>query len=111
LCDEYWNADSRRGDATVQKQVFSDVQLKIKRQHGPTSWDAVVMLSPVASAGKPALLRLPNPVELQPNTCVRVLDASVTVDPESDDQLAIVTLGTFSETFSLARSRRCNAES
>jgi hypothetical protein len=99
LCDKYWMGGSQQGVTTDSSPVFGDVELKIVRQHGATSWDAVVVLSPVASAGKSALLRVPYPVEFQPEARVRVIDAAVAVDPESDGRPAIVTLGMFSEVF------------
>src|SRR5262249_13061165 len=101
LCDEYWMADGRRGGAAGPKPGFRDVELKIGRRHGATSWGATVVLSSVTRTGKPALLRLPHPIELRPDTRIRVLDAAVAVDPESDDQPAIVTLGMFSEMFAI----------
>jgi hypothetical protein len=101
LCDEYWMSSTWRRGAEGLQPVFSDVELKIGRQHGATSWGATVVLSSATRAGKPALLRLPHPVELRPDTRIRVLDAAVAVDPESDDQPAIVTLGIFSEMFAI----------
>ena len=71
----------------------------LKRRSSQTF--AVVLLSPVMRADKPALLRIPHPIELRPDTRVRVLDASVAVDAENDDQPAIVTLGMFSEMFAV----------
>jgi CRISPR/Cas system-associated exonuclease Cas4 (RecB family) len=101
LCDEYWMVHSSRAGATVPKPVFGDVELKVGRQHGATSWNATVVVSPVVQAGKPALLRVPHPIELRPDIHIRVLDAAVAIDPESDDQPAIVTLGMFSEMFAM----------
>jgi hypothetical protein len=101
LCDEYWMGGAQRAVSTGSSSIFSDVELKIGRRHGPASWDAVVMLSPVVLTGKPALLRTSHPIELRPDDRVRVLDAAVAIDPESDDQPAIVTLGMFSEIFSV----------
>ena len=37
---------------TVEKKLQE--ALKIGRQHGPTSWGAAVVLSPVVRAGKPS---------------------------------------------------------
>jgi hypothetical protein len=102
LCDKYWTVtEGRQVVAMGTSPIFSDVELTIGRQHGPTSWDAVVVLSPFVQAGKPALLRIPQPVELRPEMRVRVLDASVALDPERNDQPMIVTLGTYSEMFAV----------
>jgi len=98
LCDKYWIAYKPTA-ATGAGPIFSDVELKIDRQHGPTSWDAVVAASPAVSPGKRAVLRIPHPIEFRPNTYVRVLDAAIAVDPESADEPAIITLGMFSEIF------------
>jgi PD-(D/E)XK nuclease superfamily len=101
LCDKYWMADSQRLATARTDPRFSDVELKIVRRHGPLSYDAVVVLSRVAHAGKPALFRVPQPVELRPGTRIRVLDAAVAVDLEDNEQPAIVTHGILSEMFAV----------
>jgi hypothetical protein len=90
---------SADGQQAAISPIFGDLELKVRRQHGPTSWDTEVVSSPFVRPGKPALLRLTHPVELRPDTRVRVLDASIVVDHESGNQPAIVTLGILSEMF------------
>jgi hypothetical protein len=70
----------------------------VGRVFGRESWRE---RSAVVRSGNPALLRISHPIELRPGERVRVLDAAVALDPESDDQPAIVTLGMFSEMFSV----------
>jgi hypothetical protein len=102
LCDKYWVVTpSQRPVAKDTGPTFGDVELRIGHRHGQTSWDAVIVLSPVVQAGKPALLRVPHPIELRRDTRVRVLDASVAVDLENDEEPAIVTLGMFSEMYAV----------
>lgn len=98
LCDKYWNAESVPKAADER---FGDVELKIQRRHGPSSWDAVVVLSSAASVGKPALLRTQQAMELEPGMRIRVLDAVVAVDRKDEAQPVIVTLGMFSEMFAV----------
>jgi len=94
-------ANSLRAAAGSSNPIFSDVELKIISRHGPTGWDGIVVLSPAVPAGKPALLRVPHPVELEEDMAVRVLDAAVATDSEQDYQPAIITLGMFSEMFAI----------
>lgn len=102
LCDKYWAADSF---PKALDQRFSDVELKILRRHGPSSWDAVVVLSSLVDVGKPALLRTQQPGVLQLGTRFRVLDGAVTVDREDHAQPVIVTLGMSSEIFAVTEPR------
>ena len=98
LCDKYWSLEDVRNAADER---FGDVELKVLRRHGPSSWDAIVVLSSAASAGKPALLRTQQAMDLEPGTRVRALGAGVAVDREDEAQPVIVTLGTFSEMFAV----------
>jgi CRISPR/Cas system-associated exonuclease Cas4 (RecB family) len=102
LCDKYWMATlSKRPVAKATDPIFTDVELRIGHQHGQTSWDAIILLSPDLPAGKPALLRIPHPIDLRRDTRVRVLDASLSVNLENEEEPAIVTLGMFSEMYAL----------
>lgn len=96
LCDEYWAGATQAGSGDAR---FGDVELRIVRRHGPTSWDAIVLRSRSVSTKRPALLRLQQPIEFKPETRIRVLEAGLARDPEDRDALLIVTVGTFSEIY------------
>jgi hypothetical protein len=98
LCDKYWSVE---GISKAADDRFGDVELKVLRRHGPSSWDAVVVLSSAANAGKTALLRTQQALELKPGMRVRVLDAAVAVDREVEEHPVIVTMGMFSEMFAV----------
>ncbi|WP_437984765.1 PD-(D/E)XK nuclease family protein [Sorangium sp. So ce117] len=96
LCDAYWTGAAQ---AVSDDGRFGDVELRIVRQHGPTSWDAVVVRARELSANTPVLLRLQQPTTFKPGTGVRVLDGALARDPEDATAPAIVTLGAFSEAY------------
>jgi hypothetical protein len=96
LCDAYWLGDAL---AVSDDGQFGDAELKIVRQHGATSWDAVVVRALDLPAKTPALLRLQLPTEFKPGTRVRVLDGAFGRDPEDPAAPAIVTLSAFSEMY------------
>jgi hypothetical protein len=60
---------------------------------------AIVVLSPVVSAGQPALPRTQYATELQAGTRIRILEAVLAIDREDDAQPVVVTLGPFSGMF------------
>jgi hypothetical protein len=66
------------------------------------SFDAV--LEPTADnvRGKSALLRVQEPLELEPGSRFRVLDAGIAVDSDDAAQPVIVTLTMFSEIYAVA---------
>lgn len=96
LCDAYWAGAAQ---AVSDDGRFRDVELKVVRQHGPTSWDAVVVRARDLAANSPALLRLQQPLEFKLGTRVRVLDGAFARDPEDVTAPLIVTLGVVSEIF------------
>ena len=96
LCDAYWAGAAQ---AVSDDGRFGDAELKIVRQHGATSWDAVVVRARDLPAKTPALLRLQQPIEFKPGTRVRVLEGAFARDPEDAAAPVIVTLGAFSETY------------
>ena len=101
LCDEYWSLDNQPNRPGTEAR-FSDTQLRILRRHGPMSFDAV--LEPTADdvRGKSALLRVQEPLELEPGSRFRVLDAGIAVDSDDAAQPVIVTLTMFSEIYAVA---------
>jgi hypothetical protein len=96
MCEEYWARATQFG---ADGGRFGDVELEIVGQHGPTSWDAVVLRSRSVSPKTPALLRLQQPLVLKPSTRVRVLDGALALDVDAADAHVIVTLGSFSEAY------------
>jgi len=103
LCGEYWEAATRRDFASDGANPrFTDVELTITGQHGPSSWDAVIEVARDAAAGKPAVLRTNGNLECRSGERLRVLDAAIAVDVEDNEQPAVITLGTLSETYAVA---------
>jgi hypothetical protein len=96
LCDAYW---AGAGQAVSEDGRFGDVELKLTRRHGPTSWDAVVTRARDMPEETPALLRLRQSDELKAGSRVRVLDGALARDPEAESALAIVTLSLLSEAY------------
>ncbi len=96
LCDAYWAGAAQ---AVSDDGQFGDAELRIVRQHGTMSWDAVVVRARDLPAKTPALLRLQQPTEFKPGTRVRVLDGAFARDPEDAAAPVIVTLGAFSEKY------------
>jgi hypothetical protein len=103
LCEKYWVPETQRAMVVGADLGFSDVELKIIGRHGPSSWDAVIVLSRTIAAGKPALLRATRSMELRTGDHLRVLDAAVAVDLEDHDKPAIITLSMFSEIYTAAQ--------
>lgn len=96
LCDAYWAGAAQ---AISDDGRFGDIELQVVRQHGPTSWDAVIVRARDLVAKSPALLRLQQPLEFKPGIRVRVLDGAFARDPEEANAPLIVTLGAVSELF------------
>jgi hypothetical protein len=96
LCDEYWAGATQ---AASDDGRFGDVELKITRRHGPTSWDAEVIRARDLPAKTTALLRLQQPSEFKAGARIRVLDGAIARDPEDDSAPAIVTLSALSEAY------------
>jgi hypothetical protein len=101
LCDVYWS-QGNRSNRPGSEARFSDAQLRILRRHGPMSFDAVLEPTADSVAGKSALLRVQESLELEPGTRLRVLDAGIAVDSDDTTQPAIVTLAMFSEIYAVA---------
>ena len=102
LCDAYWARGSQSEDRPSVEVRFSDTEVRIVRRHGPMSFDAVLEPSGGGVAGKSALVRVQESVELQPGKRFRILDAGIAVDPDDSTRRAIVTLTMFSEIFAVA---------
>ena len=109
LCNDYWNL--QRQSQILQKgpqgQVFSDLQIRLIRRHGPTSWDGEIEICPVLVPGETVLLRMPSfsTIDVESGMRVRILDALIkTPLPEtsiSQAQKSVATLGDYSEVFTL----------
>lgn len=103
LCAEYWDAVVQWNLAANRADhLFTDAELTVTARHGPSSWDAIIELSPNAAAGRPAVLRTKGHHEFQPGDRLRVLDAAVTLDAEDHEQPVVITLGALSEAYAVA---------
>ena len=96
LCDAYW---ASANPFVSDDGRFGDVELRIVRRHGPTSWDAVVLRARDLPEKAPALLRLPDHGELAKGAKVRVLNGALVRDPEDNTVHVVVTVGVLSEVF------------
>ena len=103
LCAEYWARDTQRAIAADRDdRRFCDVEVEVTGRHGPSSWDAVIVVSGGVEAGKPALLRTTGSTVFQTGAHLRILDAAVALDPDDGDQPVVFTVGMFSESFVVA---------
>ena len=96
LCDAYWAG----ADQIVSNDGrFGDVELRIVRRHGPTSWDAVVLRSRGLPENAAALLRLSDHADPVIGGTIRVLNGAFALDPDDNASPAVVTAGALSEVF------------
>jgi hypothetical protein len=100
LCTDYWTTEAQRQVSDIHR--FTDAEVAIVSRHGPTSWDAVVQVSPALPSGKLVLVRTRGDIELHVGDNVRILDASVTVEGDDEAQPGVITLGAQSETYAVA---------
>lgn len=106
LCDEYWLTSTQqqlaRGANT--NPSFVDLELTITGRHGPSSWNAVVRVSPTFSQGETVVWRVsPEMVpRLRDGQRVRVLDAVVAVAADEESGPHIVSSGLTSEVYYVA---------
>lgn len=102
LCDKYWTTETQSRMAEQPgDQRFADFEVTVLRRHGPSSWDVAVTLSRDPLAGKPAMLRTGGGEVFPSGARLRILDAAVAVDIESEAQPTIITTGTLSETYAV----------
>jgi hypothetical protein len=96
LCQEYWTAQQRGWDATSN---FTDAEVKITGIHGPLSWNAIVIASRYAEAGRSAVIRIPRgAIHAQVGDTFRLLDVHIASE-EDHLQPIVLTLSTFSEAY------------
>lgn len=99
LCDEYWNPRTPQGISPPPDKHVFDIELEIDKKHGEFSWDGKVTSSDHLPVGKKALLRTIEVLELTAGVRLRILAAAVTLDQETQDLPAIITLGRLSEVY------------
>jgi len=103
LCDRYWlTATQAEISAHRSDQSYVDAEVLITTRHGSSSWDAVVVHLPGATAGRPALVRTSSPMEFRAGARIRVLDGAVAREIEDDCQPVVITLGMYSEAYFVA---------
>ncbi len=107
LCEVYWQPTTeRRPSGTNEETPFMDLEISLVGRHGPSSWDAVEVVSRGPDAGKRVLLRVASTAaDLRTGDRVRVLDAHVSTDPDDESQPAVVTMTSLSEIFLVRRVR------
>lgn len=100
LCDDYWTDSTQRLVSSATTGGFIDAQLSIQGLHGSSSWDARVLVGPLAITGKDVVLRAAAQGFSVPNRqVVRVLDVHLSVVVDDERQPPVLTLGSFSEAF------------
>lgn len=103
LCGEYWTTAVQEDiGAALPNESFVDIELELTKQHGPKSWDAVVICSAYADPGNSALVRYSeSPMDFQPGQRVRFLSVNVATDDhiETEQTATIVNMGALSEAF------------
>jgi hypothetical protein len=104
LCGDYWRdgvvVPLQEGPGPVEGS-FADLELTIVGRHGPSSWDAVVELSPrAATTDRNAMLRCSPEMEFRRGDRIRVLDVLVARPPrDGDPSPMIATMTSMSEAF------------
>ncbi len=84
LCADYWNwLPTQSDEQAASSGQFADVDLAIKRRHGPNSWECIVRTSAILRSGTPALLHAPHiPIDIAPGQVLRILNAHVALSAE-----------------------------
>jgi len=98
LCDVYWTGATQ---VASDARHYGDVELVITGRHGPTSFDAEVVRAPVSPPAKTAVLRVNDADGFVAGTRLRVLDCSLSRDPDVEGAPLIVGVGVYSECFQL----------
>jgi len=103
LCDSYWSRETQRSLTTALERPeapFSDFDLTITGRHGPSSWDAQLIMSRDLPAGRRVVLRVSDrDPGLQVGQRVRILGAHVADVPDEKQQITVVTMGSSSEAY------------
>jgi hypothetical protein len=102
LCTEYWTAGQSDTVRQARSRRFFDIEVTVSGRHGLSSWDVQVAPSQLGPAAGHGVLRTGGDIEFCPGDRLRVLDAAVAVDDESEGQPAVITLGTLSEVYACA---------
>lgn len=109
LCEEYWESQLIRASVSesFDRPTLCDLQVFIKSQHGPMSWDGEVLAGSLVKAGQPILLRttMANRA-LQIPSKVRLLNVHVAAMNETNAildeiNMPVATLTKNSEVFEL----------
>lgn len=104
LCGDYWRWDHGASGGARPDQ-FADLQVRLVRRHGPTSWDVVVELPKHLVSADPALLRMATiRSEFRAGQRLRVLNVRMAATEASFDEapVTVASMGESSETFVLA---------
>lgn len=96
LCDVYWTGFT---PVASDGDCRGDVELIVTGRHGPSSFDADIVRAPARCAATIAVLRVTVSDEFAPGTRLRVLDCSLSRDPDVADAPLNVGVGLYSECF------------
>jgi CRISPR/Cas system-associated exonuclease Cas4 (RecB family) len=105
ICDEYWTEDTQKIISQASGDIhFSDIEVTIIGQHGPSSWDAVIERSPIAISGQAIIIRSDNPpFKFHRGQTLRLLSVHVSKSDESITEngtsIIVATIGVGSEAF------------
>lgn len=99
LCAEYWDwLGEQNIDADLGTSRFADLEIDIRRRHGPSSWDGAVLKG--STVGRSVVLRTSSQgLALQSGDRVRVLNVCVSGDSTPQQQPLVATTGANSEVF------------
>jgi len=110
LCEEYWHwlRQPQKSYGESSARHFTDLQIKLTAQHGPTSWDGVVESSRSINVGQSILLRtLIVPFSLHAGQRIRLLNIRinepVSEDIEKNNHFPIASMGINTEVFLLPK--------
>ena len=104
LCTEYWSEETQRKlHATPSpRPTFSDIQIRLLSNHGPTSWNAETIVEGTLPARLALLLRSNvDGIDFGPGQIVRILGIRISDDESEskEDRTVIGTITSRSEVF------------
>lgn len=103
LCNSYWLPETQKNLSLAragEESFFGDIEVTITGRHGPSSWDAVLNVSPNRAVGKQAVIRKAiNDSSFRTGQVVRILDAHIAWTPEDETQPFVITMGSLSEAY------------
>jgi len=102
LCTEYWTPIVQNEIGASANSSFVDIELELTKQHGATSWDAIVVCSGFAETGRTILVRSASAeVTFRAGQRLRLLGVNLATDnaPGIEQEPFILHMGTLTEAF------------